>query len=61
MPKILTDEQINFYHEKGWLKVENVVPPRSIELARKVSAYWVDREVRTWVNQGLARRRFRPS
>ena len=53
MPKILTDEQINFYHEKGWLKVENVVPPRSIELARKVCAGWVDREVRTWVNQGL--------
>ncbi len=53
MPKILTEEQINFYHDKGWLKVENVVPPRTIELGRKVSAGWVDREVRTWVNQGL--------
>ncbi len=53
MPKILTDEQINFYHDKGWLKVENVVPQRSIELGRKVCAGWVDREVRTWVNQGL--------
>ena len=34
MPKILTDEQINFYHDKGWLKVENVVPPRTIELGQ---------------------------
>ena len=53
MPKILTDEQISFYHDKGWLKVENVVPPHSIELGRMVCAGWVDREVRTWVNQGL--------
>ena len=53
MPKILTEEQINFYHDRGWLKVENVVPLSSIELARKASAYWVDREVRTWIDQGL--------
>jgi len=53
MPKILTDEQIAFYHDKGWLKVENVVPPRSIELGRKVCADWVDRTVQGWVDEGL--------
>ena len=53
MPKILTDEQISFYHERGWLKVENVVPPRSIELGRKVCADWVDRTVQGWVDEGL--------
>ena len=53
MPKILTDDQIAFYHERGWLKVENVVPPRSIELGRKVCADWVDRTVQAWVDEGL--------
>ena len=53
MPKILTDEQIAFYHEKGWLKVENVLPQRSIELGRKVCADWVDRTVQAWVDEGL--------
>ena len=53
MPKLLTDEQIAFYHERGWLKVENVIPPRSIELGRKVCADWVDRTVQAWVDEGL--------
>ncbi len=53
MPKLLTDEQISFYHERGWLKVENVIPPRSIELGRKVCADWVDRTVQAWVDEGL--------
>ncbi len=53
MPKILTDDQIAFYHDKGWLKVENVIPPRSIELGRKVCADWVDRTVQAWVDEGL--------
>ncbi|MDE2748376.1 MAG: phytanoyl-CoA dioxygenase family protein [Chloroflexota bacterium] len=53
MPKILTEDQIAFYHDKGWLKVENVIPPRSIELGRKVCADWVDRTVQAWVDQGL--------
>ncbi len=53
MPKILTDDQIAFYHEKGYLKVENVVPPRSIALGRKVSADWVERTVQGWVDEGL--------
>ncbi len=53
MPKILTDEQISFYHEKGYVKVENVVPPRSIALGRKVCADWVDRTVQAWVDEGL--------
>ena len=53
MPRILTDEQISFYHDRGWLKVENVVPPRSIKLGRKVCADWVDRTVQGWVDEGL--------
>ena len=53
MPKILTDEQISFYREKGYVKVENVLPPRSIDLGRKVSADWVDRTVAGWVDEGL--------
>ena len=53
MPKILTDEQISFYREKGYVKVENVVPQRSIDLGRKVSADWVDRTVAGWVDEGL--------
>ncbi|MCY3779401.1 MAG: phytanoyl-CoA dioxygenase family protein [Chloroflexi bacterium] len=53
MPKILTDEQIVFYNERGWVKVENVLPPRSIELGRKVCADWVDRTVQGWVDDGL--------
>ena len=53
MPKILSDEQINFYREKGYVKVENVVPPRSIKLGRKVCAGWVDRTVAGWVDEGL--------
>ena len=53
MPKILSDEQINFYREKGYVKVENVVPPRSIKLGRKVCADWVDRTVQGWVDEGL--------
>ncbi len=53
MPKILTDEQIAFYHERGWLKVENVLPQRSIDLGRKVCAGWVDRTVQAWVDEGL--------
>ena len=53
MPKILTDEQIACYHDKGYVKVENVLPPRSIELGRKVCADWVDRTVRAWVDEGL--------
>ena len=53
MPKILTDDQITFYHDRGWLKVENVVPPRSIQLGRKVCADWVDRTVQGWVDDGL--------
>ena len=53
MPKILTDEQIAFYHERGWLKVENVVSARSIALGRKVCADWVDRTVQGWVDEGL--------
>ena len=53
MPKILTDGQIAFYQERGWLKVENVIPPRSIELGRKVCADWVDRTVQAWVDEGL--------
>ncbi len=53
MPKILTDEQISFYHEKGYLKVDKVLPQRSIELGRKVCADWVDRTVQGWVAEGL--------
>ncbi len=53
MPKILNDEQISFYQEKGYLKVEQVVPQRSIELGRKVCADWVDRTVQGWVDEGL--------
>ena len=53
MPKILTDEQINFYHEKGYVKVEQVLPQRSIDLGRKVCADWVDRTVQGWVAEGL--------
>ncbi len=53
MPRILTDEQIHFYREKGYVKVENVVPQRSIELGRKVCAGWVDRTVAGWVDEGL--------
>ena len=53
MPKLLSDEQINFYNEKGYVKVENVVPQRSIELGRKVCADWVDRTVQGWVDEGL--------
>ena len=49
----MTDDQIAFYHDRGWLKVENVVPPRSIELGRKVCAGWVDRTVAGWVDEGL--------
>ena len=53
MLKVLTDEHINFYREKGYVKVENVVPQRSIELGRKVCAGWVDRTVAGWVDEGL--------
>ena len=53
MPKILSDEQINFYRETGYVKVENVVPQHSIDLGRKVSADWVDRTVAGWVDEGL--------
>ena len=53
MPKIVTDDQISFYREKGYVKVENVVPQRSIELGRVVCADWVDRTVRSWVDEGL--------
>ncbi len=53
MPKILTEEQISFYQEKGYVKVDNVVPPRSIELGRKVCADWVERTVQGWVDEGL--------
>ena len=53
MPKILSDDQIRFYHETGYVKVENVVPQRSIDLGRKVSADWVDRTVAGWVDEGL--------
>ncbi len=53
MLKILSDEQINFYRERGYVKVENVVPQRRIELGRKVCADWVDRTIQGWVDQGL--------
>ena len=53
MPKILTDEQISFYREKGYVKVENVVPQNSIDLGRVVCAEWVDRTVQGWVDEGL--------
>lgn len=53
MPRILTDEQLNFYRDRGWLKVENVVPPDKIALGRKVCADWVDRTVAGWVADGL--------
>ena len=53
MPKILTEEQISFYHDKGYVKVEQVLPQRSIELGRQVCADWVDRTVQGWVDQGL--------
>ncbi len=53
MPKLLSDEQIAFYQERGWLKVENVLPQRSIDLGRKVCADWVDRTVQAWVDAGL--------
>ncbi len=53
MPKILTDEQIRGYHERGWLKVKNVVPPSGIALGRKVCADWVDRTIQAWVDEGL--------
>ena len=53
MPRILTDEQIHFYREKGYVKVENVVPQSSIKLGRKVCADWVDRTVQGWVDEGL--------
>jgi ectoine hydroxylase-related dioxygenase (phytanoyl-CoA dioxygenase family) len=53
MPKILTDQQISFYHEKGYVKVENIIPPRGIELGRKVCADWVERTVQGWVDEGL--------
>ena len=52
MPKMLNDKQISFYREKGYVKVENVVPQRSIKLGRKVCADWVERTV-----AGLGRRR----
>ena len=61
MPKILSDDQIRFYHETGYVKVENVVPQRSIDLGRKVSADWVDRTVAGWVDEGFARWRARAS
>ena len=53
MPKLLSDEQINFYNDKGYVKVDNVVPQRSIELGRKVGADWVDRTVQGWVDEGF--------
>ena len=33
---MLTDEQVKFYHENGYLGLENVVPMAQIEEARRV-------------------------
>ena len=53
MPKILSDEQISFYQERGWVKVENAVPRSTIATGRQVCADWVDRTVGGWVADGL--------
>lgn len=51
--RILTQEQIAFYHEQGYLLAKGVIPTEALRLARTVLERWVDQTIQTWVEQGL--------
>jgi ectoine hydroxylase-related dioxygenase (phytanoyl-CoA dioxygenase family) len=53
MSKVLTAEQIAFYHEQGYLLARGVVPPDALALAHTVLEHWMARTIQTWVEAGL--------
>jgi phytanoyl-CoA hydroxylase len=58
MGKVLTDEQIAFYREQGYLHARQVIPVDALELARVVLGRWVDQLLDTWVAKGLLQHNF---
>jgi phytanoyl-CoA hydroxylase len=50
---ILTDEQLTFYNEQGYVLAKGVIPPDALQLARTVLERWVDQVIQSWVDKGL--------
>ena len=42
-PRVLTQEQREFYFDNGYLLVENIIPPELVEELRAVTAEWVEK------------------
>jgi phytanoyl-CoA hydroxylase len=53
MGTTLSDEQIAFYNEHGWLLVRGGVPAAALQLARTALENWADQTVQGWVDKGL--------
>jgi hypothetical protein len=53
MNKRLTDEQIAFYHQQGYLHARGIVPPDVLQLAHIILERWMNQTIDRWVQQGL--------
>src|SRR5690242_12096601 len=53
MSNVLTDDQIAFYHDQGYLHAQGVVPPNALQLAHIVLENWMNQTIQSWVDAGL--------
>ncbi len=52
-PTTLTEDQLRFYQEEGYLHLKNVLTAETLETARSVLAGWVSEQVHGWRDGGL--------
>jgi hypothetical protein len=50
---VLTEQEIAFYQEHGYLHARGVLPSAALDLARVVLERWVDGMVARWLEEGL--------
>lgn len=51
--KTLTQKQVDFYREQGYLNARGTIPQSALELARRVAGGWVEQTIASWEERGL--------
>lgn len=50
--KVVTEDQLRFYRDHGYVHLRGVLPAELIELSKRVLARWVDSKVDQWIEEG---------
>ena len=54
----ISQDEISFYREHGYVVLRQILPPQILELGRSVCDQWVDRKIDEWVEAGQLSERF---